>query len=168
MKSLSIARNILLLFVPEKCVTMKGAIKPPSFLTVHMSESNRSQTYIKEQKEKYGYLIDIEKIIRPDKKGEPDIHAVFKGMPVWAEAKVINSLSYRNLHPFEDLQLDTLAMKAKSGAMCIGILYKDRETRYLMYYDLKKYLNKSDWDKAEVLDWPILRSRWMQIIQTDF
>ena len=65
-------------------------------------------------------------------------------------------------------QQQSLAIKAQSGAMCIGILYKDNETRFLMHYDLKEYLDKSDWEKAEVFNWEILRSKWMQNIQTNF
>ena len=133
-----------------------------------MSESTKSQKFIKEQKEKYGKLIYIEKLIRPDKKGEPDIFAIYKGMCVYAEAKLINSITYENLYPFKELQLDSLAIKAQSGAMCIGILYKDKEVRFLMHYDLKEYLNKDDWEKAEKFNWEILRSKWMQNIQTNF
>jgi penicillin-binding protein-related factor A (putative recombinase) len=133
-----------------------------------MSETDKSQKFIKEQKEKYGKILFIEKIITNHKKGEPDISAVFKGMPISAEAKLINSISYKNNYPFKELQLDTLEEKSKAGAMCIGILFKDNEVRYLMWYDLKEYLNKSDWEKAEVFDWEILLSRWMQNILTSF
>lgn len=147
--------------------TIREAITPPLFFN-YMSESNKSQKFIKEQKEKYGKLIHIEKLIRPDKKGEPDIFAIFKGMPVFAEAKLINSISYENLYPFKELQLDSLAIKAKAGAMCIGILYMGNETKFLMHYDLKEYLNKEDWNKAEVFSWETLWLKWMQNIQTNF
>lgn len=148
-------------------VTIKGGNCASLFFN-YMSETDKSQKFISEQREKYGKLISIEKIIRPDKKGEPDIFAIFKGMPVYAEAKLINSISHRNLYPFKELQLDSLEEKAKAGAMCIGILFKNNEARFLMWNDLKEYLNKSDWDKAEVFSWEILRSRWMQNIQTNF
>ena len=133
-----------------------------------MSESDKSQIFINEQRAKYGRNLLIEKIIRPDKKGEPDIFAIFKGMPVYAEAKLINAVSYKNLFPFKELQLDLLAIRAKAGAMCIGILYKDKEVRYLMHYDLKEYLDKSDWDKAKEFNWEALKSLWMQNIQANF
>jgi hypothetical protein len=133
-----------------------------------MSESDKSKSFIDNQKAKYGKILYIEKVIRPDKKGEPDIFAIFKGMPVYAEAKLINSINYRNLYPFKELQIDSLAIKAKAGAMCIGILYKDNEIRYLMYYDLKEYLDKSDWDKAEVFDWETLKLRWMENVLNNF
>ena len=146
-------------------VTMKGVIQPPSFLSVHMSESSGSQSFIKEQREKYGRLIHIEKIIRPDVSGEPDIFAIFKGMPVYAESKLINILSYRNLYPFKELQLDTLEQRAKSGAMCIGLLYMDKEVKYLMYYDLKEYLNREDLAKAKPFSWEALREKWIECLK---
>ena len=34
--------------------------------------------------------------------------------------------------------------------------------------DLKEYLNKDDWEKAEEFNWETLRSKWMQNIQTNF
>jgi penicillin-binding protein-related factor A (putative recombinase) len=140
----------------------------PLFLTIKMSESDKSKSFIDNQKAKYGKILYIEKVIRPDRKGEPDIFAIFKGMPVYAEAKLINSISYRNLYPFKELQIDSLAIKAKAGAMCIGILYKDNEIRYLMHYDLKEYLDKSDWDKAEVFDWETLKLRWTESVLSSF
>lgn len=133
-----------------------------------MSETTKSQDFIKEQKQKYGKILDIEKIIRPDKKGEPDIRATYKGMPVWAEAKLVNKISCKNTHPFTKIQIDTLEQRSLSGAMCIGLLYKGKEIKYLMYNQLKEYITKEDWDNAEVFDWEILWSRWMQSIQTNF
>lgn len=135
---------------------------PPLFLTIKMSETDKSKIFIDSQRLKYGRNLFIDKVIRTDKKGEPDIQAVFKGMPVFAEAKLINSISYRNLYPFKELQIDNLAIKAKAGAMCIGILFKDNEVRYLMHNNLKEYLDKSDWDKAKPFSFEELKKEWLK------
>jgi hypothetical protein len=127
-----------------------------------MSESNGSQIFIKEQKDKYGKLLFIEKVIKPDMKGEPDIFAIYKSMPVYAEAKLINTFSYRNLYPFKELQLDTLEERAKSGAMCIGLLYLEKQIRYLMYYDLEEFV---DWNKAIPFSWEGLREKWIECLK---
>lgn len=134
----------------------------PLFLTI-MSESTQSEKFIKDYKERYGRELYIKKVIDPFTKGEPDIQAIYKGMPLFAEAKLLHS-SYKNTHPFTEIQLYNLSIKAQAGAICIGILYHKNEIRYLMYNQLKEYLSKEDWDKAEEFNWENLRLIWLKII----
>jgi hypothetical protein len=135
---------------------------PPLFLTIKMSESDKSKSFINDQKEKYGKILFIEKVIDSNTKGRPDIQAIFNGMPIVMEAKLINSLSYRNIYPFKAIQLDTLELMAKAGTVSIGLLYMEKEVRYLMYYDLKEYLDKTDWDKAKPFSFEELRKEWLK------
>lgn len=127
-----------------------------------MSETDKSKTFIDNQKAKYGRNLFIEKVIDSNTKGRPDIQAIFKGMPIVMEAKLINSLSYRNIYPFKAIQLDTLELMAKAGTVSIGLLYMEKEVRYLMYYDLKEYLDKTDWDKAKPFSFEELRKEWLK------
>jgi penicillin-binding protein-related factor A (putative recombinase) len=126
-----------------------------------MNESDCSQAFIKKQKEKYGNSIYIEKVIKQSK-SDPDIFCIYNGMPLFMEAKLINSISYKNLYPFKELQLDTLAIYANVKAISIGLLYMNKEVRYLMHYDLKEYLCKEDWDKAKIFDLDELWNEWKE------
>lgn len=129
-----------------------------------MSETSKSKDFIKDNKGKYGRSLFIKKIIDPVTTGEPDIYAIYKGMPVHAEAKLLHESSYKNTHPFLEIQIHNLSIKAQAGAMCIGILYRGKEVRYLMYDQLKPFLDKSDWDNAKEFNWEILLSNWRKTI----
>lgn len=129
-----------------------------------MSESIQSRNFIKKNKEQYGNILYIEKVINPLKTGEPDIHAIYKGMTIYAESKLLHQPSYKNTHPFTEIQLYNLAIKAKAGAICIGLLFCGKEVKYLIHNQLKEYLNKQDWEKGELFDWETLRSNWLKTI----
>jgi hypothetical protein len=133
-----------------------------------MSETDKSLKFIEKQKEIHGRYLYIEKVIRPDKTGEPDIFAIYKGMPVYAESKLMNEISCTNLYPFKEKQLDTLERRFYAGAMSIGLLFLRNEVKYIMYDKLKPKITKEDWDTAEVFDWQTLLLQWMKNIQTNF
>lgn len=133
-----------------------------------MAETNISQTFIKSQKDKYGRFLYIEKTFNPLKKGEPDISAIYKGMPVYLETKLINSISLTNLYPFKKLQLENLAIKARAGAMCIGLLGNGKEYRYIMHDKLTEHITKEQYLSAEIFEWEKLKSLWIKSILTSF
>ena len=133
-----------------------------------MSESDKSRDFIKKQKKLHGKHLKIEKIIRPDKSGEPDIFAIYKGMPVYMEAKYINPISMKNTHPFTLIQLDTLKTNANAGAMCIGLLHCSKSTRFIMYDKLTEYLDRDAVESAQEFQWQTLLLLWMANIQTNF
>lgn len=133
-----------------------------------MAETDISQKFIKSQKDKYGKALYIEKVFNNLKKGEPDIFAIYKGMPLYAEVKLINSISLTNLYPFKKLQLEILAIKARAGAISIGILGNNKEYRYIMYNNLNEYITKEQYLNAEIFEWEKLRSLWTKSILTSF
>lgn len=133
-----------------------------------MAETDISQKFIKSQKEEYGRVLHIEKVFNNIKKGEPDIFAIYKGMPLYAEVKLVNSISLTNLYPFKKLQLEILAIKARAGAICIGILGNGKEYRYIMYDKLTEHITKEEYLNAEIFEWGKLRSLWIQNILTSF
>lgn len=133
-----------------------------------MAETDISQKFIKSQKEEYGRVLHIEKVFNNLKKGEPDIFAIYKGMPLYAEVKLVNSISLTNLYPFKKLQLEILAIKARAGAICIGILGNGKEYRYIMYDKLTEHITKEEYLNAEIFEWEKLRSLWTQNILTSF
>lgn len=126
------------------------------------SESAASQAFVRKQLATYGSSIFIEKVIRPDKKGEPDIYGTFKGMPFFLEVKAVNPITFKNNHPFGALQIDVLINRSKSGAVCLGLLCVKSEVRYLYPSELKPQLTKEDWDAARIFSWETLRSNWLQ------
>mgnify|MGYP003621826884 CR=1 FL=1 len=135
-----------------------------------MSESDLSQEFIKQQIEKYGSNIVIEKIIIPSRKGFPDIQGVFYGMPFYIEAKKINEISLINLHKFEPLQSRSLAIRFKAGAICVGLLMKSKhDIRYIDNKDIPEngYVTKEQFLNAEPFSWEKLYLNWMQRILTD-
>lgn len=126
-----------------------------------MSESRFSLAFINSQRKIYKRDLWIEKMIRPDKKGEPDIGGSFKSMPFAFEAKLINSKSYTNLHPFGELQREILKIRYHSGVLTGGLLFCEDEIKFLMYYDLKEYIKKEDYDKAITFDFNKLHEYWI-------
>ena len=135
-----------------------------------MSETKESTDFITKQKELYNRnILYIDKIFNPLKSGEPDILSIYKCMPCFMESKKINSLSFKNNHPFSDLQIRNLRIKKQAGAMAIGLLILDQDNiRYIHQEELKKYITKEDWVKAEVFNWEMLRSIWIKRIQINF
>ena len=133
-----------------------------------MAETDISQKFIKSQKEEYGRVLHIEKVFNSLRKGEPDIFAIYKGMPLYAEVKLVNSIPLTNLYPFKKLQLEILAIKARAGAICIGILGNGKEYRYIMYDKLTEHITKEEYLNAEIFEWEKLRSLWMKSILTSF
>lgn len=132
-----------------------------------MSECKESSDFVKTQKEKYGRSLYIDKVFNPLKKGEPDILSIYKSMPCFMEAKKINEISFKNNHPFSDIQIRNLKIKKQAGAVAIGLLILNQnEIRFMEPEDLKNYITKEDWLKAEVFSWETLRCRWTQNIQT--
>lgn len=132
-----------------------------------MSESELSQKFIQKQKDLYGRDLDIEKIINPFKKGEPDIRAVYKGMPMFMESKLINDISLINPKKFEEMQLRNLAIKAKSGSICLGLLMKyDSPVKYLFYNEILKigFITKDQYINAKIFNLDELRKIWMERI----
>lgn len=126
------------------------------------SESSASRAFVKSQLAIYGSSIFIEKVIRPDKNGEPDIYGVFKGMPFFLEAKAINPISFKNSHPFKELQIATLKDREKAGATCLGLLCLKNDVRYLYPSEIKPFLEKSDWETARKFSWETLRLNWLE------
>ena len=133
-----------------------------------MAETDISQKFIKSQKDIYGRVLYIEKVFNNLKKGEPDIFAIYKGMPIYMEAKLINSISLTNLYPFKKIQLEILAIKARAGATCIGLLGNGEEYRYIMYDKLTEHITKEQYLNAEIFEWEKLRSLWTKSILTNF
>jgi penicillin-binding protein-related factor A (putative recombinase) len=134
-----------------------------------MGETKESADFIKFQQAKYGRSLYIEKQFNPLKVGEPDIISIYKGMPCFMESKKVNELSLKNIHPFADIQIRNLRIKKQAGAVAIGLLILNQnEIRFLELEDLKNYITKEDWLKAEVFDWEILRCRWIAKIQGNF
>jgi penicillin-binding protein-related factor A (putative recombinase) len=125
-----------------------------------MSEASFSLAFITLMRKTYGRDIWIEKVIRPDKKAEPDIQGVFKGMPFFFECKLLNSKSFTTLHEFSDLQIDVLKTRSLSGAVCLGLLFCDKEVKYLKAEELVNRVTKKEWENAYMfnilgiyLDW---------------
>lgn len=140
----------------------------PFYLAVSMSETNLSSDWVKKQKEIYGHILSIEKIVDPIRVGIPDIFAIYKGMPVFAEAKKINEISLINNHEFSTMQLRNLRIKSKAGAISIGLLIKNINEIKFMYFDqLKHKITKEDYLNAEVFNWETLRSVWLKRIIHD-
>jgi hypothetical protein len=133
-----------------------------------MGETTKTRDFIRNQKKIHGRILHIESMFRPDKNGEPDVFSIYKGMPVYMEAKFINPISGINNHPFKEIQLDTLESRAKSGAMCIGLLHCPGVTKFITHDKLKDYLDKSTVEGAEVFDWETLLSIWTKSILTNF
>jgi hypothetical protein len=139
-----------------------GRVILPILLGINMGETKESSEFVKLQKEKYGKSLFIEKVIRPDLKGQPDIFLIYKGMPLYAEAKLINSITNKNLYPFKELQLDILTDRALSGAMSIGVLYNEKEFRYIMYDQLTEFV---DWNNGLDFNLELIREKWIKEIK---
>lgn len=133
-----------------------------------MSETRESEKFVKNERACHAPFLSIEKNMRSDKVGEPDIKGTFKGMPFCFESKILNSISFKNYHPFTEMQISTLEKYARSGIVCIGLLFCGNEVRYLFFNELSEYLNKGDWEKARRFNWEELRSHWMENILTNF
>ena len=89
------------------------------------AESNASINFIKDQKERYGKILAINKVIDKISVGTADIFAVYKGLPLFAESKWMNSITLTNNREFTPIQLEFLERRSKAGAMCIGLLLSD-------------------------------------------
>jgi len=131
-------------------------------------ESQASQKFIAEQKELFGRFLDITKVIDPVRVGVADIAAIFKGMPIFAESKWVNEFTLKNKEPFKAKQIDFLRKKALAGACCFGLLLNKDEPRIIMWDELQEHITPDQFRSAEILNWEILKSRWMKNIQTNF
>lgn len=131
------------------------------------AESNASQNFIKNQKKIYGRSLYIKKM-PPVTIGEPDIYAIFQGMPIHLESKFINPISLTNVHEFSEIQMENLAIKARAGAICGGLLLHEKRIKFIPYDKLHAHISKQEFLDAEDFNWEILKSRWMQNVLTSF
>ena len=131
------------------------------------AESNASQKFIAEQKTACGRILTIDKRIDKVKVGVADIEAVYCGMPLFAESKWVNKFTHVNKEPFKPMQIEFLEKRARSGAMCIGLLLSDEEPRFIMWDELVPHITKEQFHSAEIFNWEKLRSVWMENVLTD-
>lgn len=133
-----------------------------------MSESKGSQNFIKYSKSLLGRKLWIKKVIDPLEKGVPDIQAVYLGMPVFLESKLIHSISRASTHKFEKIQVEQLEERAKSGAMAFGLLICEREYRYINWNEIPKngIITKEQYENAEVFNWDSVRLKWLQMVNS--
>ena len=123
-------------------------------------ESDLSRQFISIQKALYGADLEIEKVINPMKVGEPDIFSIFKGMPLYAESKTINPISLINVYPFKEIQLENLAIKARAGAYCIGLLLMHNVYKYLTYDKLKAHITAEEYKNAPIFNYEQIYKEW--------
>ena len=133
-----------------------------------MSETRESEKFIKKERVYHAPFLLIEKNFRSDKSGEPDIKGVYKGMPFYFESKLLNPISFKNYHPFAEIQIDTLTRYSRSGNVCLGLLFCGNKVKYLFPNELKEYLSHEDWERAREFNWDTLKSHWMENILTSF
>jgi len=127
-------------------------------------ESELSKKFITSQIKMYGKDLYIEKRMSNLKVGEPDIFILYKGMPLFAESKVINSITLINNREFTEIQLYNLEQKANAGAMCIGLLLHPKEIKYIMYNKLIPATTKQMFENAEIFNLETLREIWIKTI----
>jgi hypothetical protein len=107
----------------------------------------------------YGKDLYIEKRLA-SKIGEPDIFALFKGMPFHGESKNINELSLKNNEEFKEIQINNLKIKERAGAMCVGILLHKKITKFLPLDMLHDYITKEEFLNAEEFNFELLWKIW--------
>lgn len=123
-------------------------------------ESDFSQDFIKEQKLIYGKDLWIKKYISNYEIGEPDIYSIYKGMPLFAESKTINSISLTNNYPFKEIQINNLEEKANSGAFCIGLLLMKNKYKYIIYNELHKHITPEEYRNAKEFNYEEIYQQW--------
>lgn len=149
---------------------MKGRNGAPFHFSYMASsaESNASKKFIDKQRLIYKKDLYIKKMPSTIAIGEPDIYAIFQGMPLHAESKFINPISLTNTHEFNEIQIENLAIKARAGAMCIGLLLHEKTIKFIPYDKLHAHITKEEFLNAEEFNWQKLKSLWMQNIQKNF
>ncbi len=130
-----------------------------------MSESTGSFEFIIESKKKYGPMIWIQKVKDEIHKGTPDIEAVFYGIPVFLESKLVHELSLCTTHKFTPMQIHKLKERAKAGAVCGGLLICNKKYRFIDYQKIPEngLITKELYETLEVFSWPNVTSRWRQM-----
>lgn len=152
--------------VTRSCYNKGVQLRTPFFLLFMATskESEFSQEFIKSQKLLYGPDLYIKKYTSAYEIGEPDIYSVYKGMPLYAESKTINSISLKNIHPFKEIQINNLKEKAKAGAFCIGLLLMKNKYKYLIYDKLHEHITPEEYKNAPEFNYEKIYQEWKQMI----
>lgn len=88
--------------------------------------------------------------------GVPDISCVYKGIPIFFESKIINSISLINTEEFKAIQIEQLRERAEAGAISLGLLLlSEKEARYIFWNEIPSdgFVTKEQFLKAEKFEW---------------
>jgi aspartate kinase len=130
----------------------------------------------------------LENLCKEYVKGDEDAHEILKNIKKFHENIMLDLFENKNNpvfneiantfveiewmledepHPDYDFNYDQIVSIGEFLSSRIVAAYLNQnEIRFMEPEDLKNYITKEDWLKAEVFSWETLRCRWTQNIQT--